>query len=155
MKFPGLAQTVEHRQYMAEVGGSNPSPWTIFSHQKLGLSECPYLERWVVNFRLFSIRLHHWMASDDQRHFHDHPWWYVSFVLSGSYIDRSLDGDVPRATHSIAAYKATHRHSVIIDRPCWTLLFTGRECRVWGFWVNGRFRKRSKYFFIFGHHPCE
>jgi hypothetical protein len=121
----------------------------------LGVATCPYLERWVLDFKLFSIRLHHWLASDDQRHFHDHPWWYLSWVLKGSYVDRSPWGDVRRARWSVKRFPALHRHSVIIDKPCWTLLITGPEKRVWGFWVHGRFRKRNKYFFIFGHHPCE
>jgi hypothetical protein len=108
-----------------------------------------------LNFKLFSIRLHHWISSDDQRHFHDHPWWYWSFVLKGTYIDRSTNGEKLRDTFSLAKYPALHQHSVIIDKHCWTLLLTGAENRIWGFWVNGRFRKRNKYFFIFGHHPCE
>lgn len=42
------------------------------------------------------------------------------------------------------------------DGGCWTVLLTGPEKRVWGFWVNGKFRKRNKYFYEHGHHhPCD
>lgn len=145
----------ERRHNMTKVGSSNLSPRTIFVHEHLGKIECPYLERWVLNLGLFSIRLHHWLASDDQRHFHDHPWWYVSLVLRGSYVDKHANGETMRRTGSVKFFRSTHRHSVIIDRPCWTLLLTGSESRTWGFWVNGRFRKRNKYFYMFGHHPCD
>lgn len=155
MNKPGVAQRESAVCNTTEGGGSNPSPWTMFSHQKLGDPQCHYLERWVLNFYLFSIRLHHWKSSDDLRYFHDHPWWYWSWVLQGSYVDRSPQGEDFRKTHSLKFYPALHRHSVVIDKPCWTLLLTGPHSRTWGFWVDGRFRKRSKYFFIFGHHPCD
>jgi len=128
---------------------------TFFLHDKVGREECPYLERWILDFKIFSIRLHHWMGSDDQRHFHDHPWWYVSWIIKGHYLDRSPEWDHHRKRWSLAAYSALHRHSVIISDPCWSLLLTGAERRIWGFWVNGRFRKRNKYFYLFGHHPCQ
>lgn len=155
MKEPGGSSvgraTGKHNQ---EAERSNRSPRTFFLHEKLGKLECPYLERWALLFYLFSLRLHHWLASDDQRFFHDHGWWYISIVLKGHYIERSPSGCVWRRAGSIAFYPAIHRHSVIVNKPCWTLLITGREKRVWGFWVDGRFRKRNKYFFMYGHHPC-
>jgi len=124
--------------------------------QKLGRPECPYMVRWVINFHFFSIRLHHWIASDDQRNFHDHPWWFWSFVLKGSYVDRTTEGVNVRNNNSFKFFPALHQHTVIVPKSgCWTLLLTGREKRTWGFWVNGRFRKRNRYFYDFQHHPCE
>ena len=124
--------------------------------EKLGNPECPYIKRWVIDFGIFSIRLHHWLSSDDQRHFHDHPWWYLTLVLKGGYTDRNPNGSKRRTIGSLDFYPATHQHTVKVDRGgCWTLLITGREKRVWGFWVKNKFRKRNKYFFEHGHHPCE
>ena len=123
--------------------------------QRLGPDHCPYLVRWVLDFRLFSIRLHHWLNSDDTRHPHDHGWSFISIVLWGSLVDRTEDGDKHRRWLSVSRFKAEHQHMVIIDRPAWTLLITGRDRRVWGYWVNGKFRKRNKYYFEHGHHdPC-
>lgn len=122
----------------------------------LGKPECPYIKRWYIDFGPFSIRLHHWLQSDDQRNFHDHPWWYISFVLSGSYVDRSPSGSTERRPGHLNYYPATHQHTVNVAKGgCWTILITGRESRVWGFWVKNKFRKRNKYFFEHGHHPCE
>lgn len=124
--------------------------------EKLGNPECPYIKRWVIDFWFFSIRLHHWLSSDDQRNFHDHPWWYLSLVLKGGYTDRNPEDSIRRTPGSINFFPATHQHTVLVDKGgCWTLLITGREKRTWGFWVGKRFRKRNKYFFEHGHHPCE
>ena len=108
--------------------------------------------RILIDCGLFSIRLHHWLYSDDTRYPHDHGWDFVSIVLWGSLIDRNESGDEHRRWLSVKKFKAEHRHMVVIDRPAWTLLFCRRERRVWGFWVNDKFRKRNKYFFEYGHH---
>lgn len=124
--------------------------------EKLGRSECPYIERWVLNFHFFSIRLHHFLYSDDTRAPHDHPWWFITFVLKGGYTDRSPENDDYLKRGSIRFRSAHHRHSVIVDPGgVWTLLITGRPKRKWGFWVEGKFRKSNKYFFMYGHPACE
>lgn len=124
--------------------------------ETLGLKECPYIRRWVLDFKLFSIRIHHWISSDDPRHFHDHPWHYVSLVIKGSYIDVSEKGEMYRPRWSIQHYPPLHRHSVKIQPTgCWTIVFTGPEVRQWGFWVNGKFLKRNRYFFDYRPHPCD
>ena len=123
--------------------------------QRLGPDHCPYIERWVFETKLFSIRLHHWFKSDDLRHPHDHAWNFVTIVLKGTITDRAYGKDDFRKRFSIRRYSAEHQHSVVVDKPAWTLLFTGPEIRTWGFWVNGKFRKRNKYFFEHGEHdPC-
>jgi len=128
----------------------------IIWRQKLGLETCPYLVRWVFDFGWFSIRLHHWLKSDDTRNFHDHPWDFVSIVLWGTIIDRTEKGDITRLWLSISKFPAEHQHCAVINKPCWTLLFCGPERRIWGYWVNGKFRKRNKYYYENEHHnPCQ
>lgn len=128
--------------------------------EKLGRPECPYLVRWVLNLWLFSIRLHWWRGSDDQRCFHDHPWWFVSLILWGGYTEHSEDQE--GLTHrsygvgNMLIRNAEWRHSVEVGpRGAITLMITGPERRQWGFWVQGRFLKRNKYFFQNGHHQCD
>lgn len=127
--------------------------------QNLGPDHCPYVTRWVLDFCLFSIRLHYWQKSDDLRHPHDHAWDFISVVLWGSIADRTIvdseRNDEHRPWLSCRFFRAEHQHSVVVDKPCWTLLVTGPERRKWGYWVKGRFRKRNKYYFEHGHHePC-
>lgn len=124
--------------------------------ENLGRPECPYVKRWVLNFGLFSIRLHHWISSDDQRNFHDHAWWYVTFILRGGYLDRSPGSANYIEPGQFAFRRATHQHTVYVPpEGCWSILLTGPEKREWGFWVDGRFVKRNKYFFRFGQHICD
>lgn len=123
--------------------------------QKLGGEACPYVVRWVADFGLFSMRLHHWLRSDDLRHPHDHAWDFISIVLWGSVWDRASGADRRRGWLSISRFRATHQHSVVVGKPAWTLLLTGPERRTWGYWVDGKFRKRNKYYHEHGHHdPC-
>jgi hypothetical protein len=124
--------------------------------QKLGRPECPYIERTYFECKWFSVRLHHWLASDDQRFAHNHPWQWFTLVLAGSYTDVTDKGNQRMIPGRFAFRSADHCHKVKVDKGgCWTLLITGPEKKEWGFFVNGKFRRRNKYFFEWGHHPCE
>ena len=125
-------------------------------NKTLGPDSCPYIRLWMFSCFFFSVRLHHWLHSDDTRHFHDHGWNFISWVISGELIDRTEEGDEIRPQWSLKTFKAEHRHAVVVEQPAWTILLCGREQRQWGFWVNGKFRKRNKYFFEHEHHdPCD
>ena len=133
--------------------------------QRLGFEEKPYLVRWVAAWNKFSVRLHHWLGSDDHRHAHDHSWWFLTIVLWGGYTDSTpiydaagkqaaWETDRLRAG-SIRLRRADHRHYVKLEpgKTAWTLLFTGPHLRTFGFWLNRDKRINSKrYFFRFGHH---
>ncbi|MGV0595662.1 hypothetical protein [Mycolicibacterium porcinum] len=120
----------------------------------------PYLRRWYLIPRnpFINVYLHHFLSSDDDRALHDHPWWFVSLILRGGYIEigESADGKMtalcrtavtdirsPFWRRCIAFRPATHRHRVVLattqqrdDVPCWTLIVTGRRSRTWGFWCQ-------------------
>ena len=129
----------------------------IMWNEKLGLEECPFMIRYGIAFKnLFSIRLHIWKASDDKENFHDHPWWFLTFVLWGSYIDRSPAGRDYLSMGSIRLRSAKHKHTVIMtDKRTVTLMITGPRVRPWGFWVGKKFVRANQYFFKYGHHPCK
>lgn len=154
-----------------KVGGSSPSPrispylewrrgiskhFTIKWGQRLGRSECPYMRRWALVLGLFSIRVHHWYRSDDDRAFHDHPWWFITLVLKGGYTDVSPAGRDHLGLGSIRFRPALHQHTAKVDPGgAWTVILTGPNVRTWGFWINGKFKKSNKWFFERGHHPCD
>ncbi len=124
--------------------------------EKLGKPECPYLVRWVLNLGLFSVRLHHWVRSDDRRHRHDHPWWFITIVLSGGYFDQTDSKDEWLPAGSIRLRKPLHKHIVYVPPGgCWTVLLTGPRLRNWGFYVGKKWKKSNKYFLEHGDHPCE
>lgn len=128
--------------------------------QKLGRSECPYLERWVLNLKIISIRLHHWNYGDDDRAFHDHPWNFWGIVLKGSYIDDNPEGEEEMPQWKTFYRKAEHKHTVKTN-GCWTLLICGPEIREWGFFVLNKsqtnliWHKAKRYFLKNGHHQCQ
>lgn len=131
----------------------NQSCW----NQKLGRPECPYLIRFVLDFYIFSVRVHYWLKSDDERHFHDHSWNFLSIILGGSYVDVSPDGEDKVEFGSIRYRKATHKHYVKVGKDrCLSLLICGFPIRKWGFWVNGRERlmRPLRYFSRYGHPQC-
>ena len=116
--------------------------------------ECHYLTRTVLETPWFSIRLHHWLKSDDQRFPHDHPWWFFSLVLWGSYWDLTEHSATLRKWMTVCYYPHTHKHKVKVSRPCWTLLLTGLVKHRWGFFVDGEFVPKKEYFKKWGHHEC-
>ena len=70
------------------TGSSDLRPFKKFQirwKEKLGYQDCPYLIRWTFIFFGYSIRIHHWIKSDDDRFFHDHSSDLISIVLKGHY----------------------------------------------------------------------
>jgi hypothetical protein len=126
--------------------------------QKLGNPDSPYLYRWVADFNLFSIRLHHWICGDDPRHFHDHPWNFIVFVLKGSYFDVSKNNREEMKRWTVKYRHALHSHTVE-TKGCWTLVLTGPTIRKWGFYIQKASGKTiwiraRRYFFRFKTHQC-
>jgi hypothetical protein len=131
-------------------------------NQLLGEGTCPYLRRWCLITPLGSVRLHRWYASDDDRFMHDHPWWFVTFVLAGGYVDASPKGYERVDAPTVRFRRAHHRHTVHVAEgtTATTVLLTGPEKRRWGFWIkkaNGKpkFLEHRRYFRRFGHHHCD
>ena len=146
-----------------EVGGLNPSPLTKFRpfqirwKEALGRPECPYLYRWTFLFFNFSIRIHHWIRSDDKRFFHDHACDFVSVVLRGRYTNVTPEGAIEVRAGSVWYSRADRRHYLDIPRGgAWTVLSCGRPYRKWGFWTGPRQMMRPlRYFHKFGIPACD
>jgi hypothetical protein len=152
----GVAQRKSAAQITQRSVARNHSPvLTMTWAEKLGLPQCPYVIRWKLEARLGSVRLHHWLKPDDDRAFHDHPWWFATVMLRGCYTDRSPAGDDVLMAGSARVRPALHQHTVIPgEHGAWTLMLTGPKSRAWGFWREGRFLKANKWFARHGHHPC-
>ena len=70
------------------VGSSDTRHFSSFQirwAEKLGYQNNPYLIRWTLILFGYSIRLHHWIKSDDNRFFHDHSADLISIILKGYY----------------------------------------------------------------------
>ena len=81
------------------------------SKEVLGNPECPYLYRWTFIFFGFSIRVHHWIKSDDNRYFHDHACNLISIPLKGYYynVKPAHENDTPTIGNKYMAEDLTKR----------------------------------------------
>jgi hypothetical protein len=126
-------------------------PFQIRWKEALGYADCPYLYRWTFLFFGYSIRLHHWLRSDDRRYFHDHACDFVSIILKGTYTNVTPNGSFKVHTGSIWKGNALGRHYLDIPKEgAWTLLLCGRPYHKWGFYVNGHKWRPLRYFHKFG-----
>lgn len=125
--------------------------WQIRWREPLGRPECPYLYRWTFLFAGFSVRLHHWLRSDDTRFFHDHACNFVSVVLWGRYRNVTPDGTVEVKAPSVWRSDALRQHYLEVPPGgAWTLLLCGRPYHKWGFYVRGHKWRPLRYFSKFG-----
>lgn len=104
-----------------------------------------------------SIRIHHIILPDQDRHLHDHPWNARTFILRGGYNEvrphkkfwSSLDGliealkpegmmHIRRAGDTVALkFGEYHRITEVSEGGVWTLFVTGKYRGTWGFLVDG------------------
>ena len=131
--------------------------------EALGNPECPYLYRWTFLFFGYSIRIHHWLKSDDRRYFHDHGSDLISMIIKGRYINVKPDehgtnnppgGNIymPVKAGQIWKAKAEDKHYLDIPKEgAWTLLFFWPKRRNWGFWDReGHMLRPLEYFHRYG-----
>jgi hypothetical protein len=127
--------------------------------EALGKPECPYLYRWTFLFFGFSIRIHHWIKSDDRRYFHDHGSDLISMIIKGRYTNVKPDENgtnnppggniyIPVKAGQIWKAKAEDKHYLDIPKEgAWTLLFFWPKRRNWGFWDReGHMLRPLEYF---------
>ena len=115
-----------------------------------------YLVRYVLlKTPWFALYLHNILLSDEDRHCHDHPYDFWSFVFRGQYREttqRSVNvaGIFDIRTENRRVYKApalnikqaeTLHRLDLHHGPVWSLVWCGRRRRDWGFqteqgWVD-------------------
>jgi hypothetical protein len=90
-----------------------------------------------------SVRIHHIMREDDDRHLHDHPWNARTILLEGWYTEQRQ--------HLVLKYNRTrtkgytgrllfgeyHRITAVPEVGVWTLFITWKQRGTWGFDVDG------------------
>lgn len=93
--------------------------WQIFSIKRLNIN----------------LYLHKIERADDDKHQHDHPWNFVSLILSGGYVERCGDTVSVRRPGNIAHKICTKTHKVLhlLSKRVYTLVFTYGKRREWGY----------------------
>lgn len=123
----------------------------------IGGAARPYLRRWYLTAwsdyprgskpktlgewftrRLPNVYLHEVLRSDDDRALHDHPWWNLSVILQGGYVEFTIAaGGIHhgkfRAPGSLKLRPPQSAHRLVVSEPCTTLFITGPRVRDWGF----------------------
>jgi hypothetical protein len=122
-----------------------------------------YLRRWWLiprNRFGFNIFLHHFLSSDEDRALHDHPWWNISILLSGSYLEympenvdewiqnKNRKQIVKKRYPLIPIYRninSIHKIELINNKPIWTIFITGPVVREWGFMCPTFWRHNKEF----------
>ncbi|MBW4469204.1 MAG: hypothetical protein KME45_02965 [Stenomitos rutilans HA7619-LM2] len=98
----------------------------------------------------FNLLLHHICRSDHDRALHDHPWHWASLLLTGGYWEYTPEGKFWRGAGSFRMRSAEALHRLELDPEraggeTWTLFFTGKRRRDWGFVQNGVWTQWQEY----------
>ena len=105
----------------------------------------------------FNIYLHEIRHSDEDRHMHDHPWNYTSFILKGSYFEQRMFypnfrvmGSGTYGPQDLLERDSRDVHRLTIKSPVvWTLVITSGRERVWGYqtsqgWIDFKTYRQLK-----------
>ena len=132
-----------------------PSPqWAFMQGYQVTKDGRPFLDRLrVVQTPWFSVLLHRIHGPDPDRDPHDHPWWFASLILSGSYDEllwdhpedigkpaaRDAVGWARKRHHgrfSLMPVKLSQAHQITkVNGVLWTLVLAGRRHGSWRFWT--------------------
>lgn len=140
-------EVVDRLNVRSYLVGSELSAFSL-SDYPIGSNDSVYMKRWILHTPWGDLRLHHILRSDHDRDLHDHPFDFVSFLLTGGYTEwlEAKDGEdcgsdrlVPhhRKWLSIRYVQADTAHRLVLDRPVWTVVWSWPKRRRWGFYVGG------------------
>lgn len=143
-----------NRKYQPVGGDPNWGLWRWHDIIPTGETEV-YLRRlYLVQTPWFGVKLHWIHRPDTDRHLHDHPWWFVSFVLWGGYEEivpyaGDYKGkDIEYRDISWFNFKrATDSHRIVClhESPTLTLVINGPKTRTWGFHTENGFVPWRQY----------
>ena len=116
--------------------------WAVMEGCQVRKHAAPYLDRLcLVQTPLFGVYLHRIHQGDADRDPHDHPWWFVSLVLSGGYVEDIYEDpryvvvpsrDRRRGRWSVGFMRRGHAHQITkVWGVLWTLVLVGPRGRSW------------------------
>lgn len=125
-----------------------------------------HFRRWrILSTPWFSIYIHGIYKADEDLHLHDHPWDYVSIVLKGFFTEKTLNYNFIKDEKGISAWRNASRNEDVIGptriikrkaeqfhtieslhgKSVYTLFFTGKRRREWGYDVDGKWIDHKTY----------
>ncbi len=104
-----------------------------------------YLSRWSLWLPFgLSMKIHKITKPDDDRCEHDHPWWFIRFILYGGYTEQ-INGKLykrlpwrPWAFWRIYPCLPSFRHRItkLPKRVNWSFVICGKSRGRWGFYTK-------------------
>lgn len=144
-----------------KLGSRSSARWSVLRRMVLRRADgVAYLDRIrLVQTPWFGVYLHRFDAPDPGMDLHDHPWPFVTMVLSGGYTEVRCDsrwaspGNRPggclqhRRRFRPKVMRLTEAHTIVeLDRlPTRSLVIVGRRQREWGFYEYGRWTPHAEY----------
>ena len=111
----------------------------------------PYMERFFVlgpHSRApgLTARYHHILTSDSH-HLHDHPWDFISVIITGSYVETTPTSEQEYGPGSVLIRKAEQLHRLTLPegQTAWTFVLVGEVRRRWGFSTDDGWVHWSEY----------
>ena len=116
-----------------------------------------HFKRWGVETPWFGLLVHFIARGDEDKHMHDHPFRFSSYIISGGYYEH-VDGAVipyepgdfirhePGEPHRVELYKDKHGNQI----PCWSFVIIGKRLPTWGYhtekgWVENQAYRKMKH----------
>ncbi len=102
----------------------------------------------------FGIYIHEFFRSDNDT-YHDHPWWFISYLVDGVYFEHRYfpssgreNGKV-RYPGSFIFRQSTHAHRISLFnndpiKPL-SLVVKGRKKRKWGYYVKDIWQPHAEF----------
>lgn len=119
--------------------------WTL----RNGILHVNMVRYYLIKSRYFEVYFHQFI-DDDESVLHDHPWSFLTIILSGGYDEELSDGTMRHLGPGRVVFRdAAHRHRVLIaDRltgRVWTVVATGRRKATWSFFDRKLLSSLSPY----------
>lgn len=111
-----------------------------------------HFRRWrLLSTPWFAIYIHGIYKADEDEHYHDHPWDYISIGLKGYGFEEHYKGG--HVDHNlikpfgVIRRKAEEFHKIesLFKSPIYTLFITGKRRREWGYSYNGSWLDHKTY----------
>lgn len=107
----------------------------------------------ILSLPFFNIYIHHILKSDQDRHMHDHPWNFRSFLLKGSYREEVrypprflvLHSYWHQAGDVIKHDRRDVHHIDLVTPSVWSLVITTGKEHDWGYHTSQGWIQHEEY----------
>ncbi len=111
-----------------------------------------HFKRWrLLATPWLNIYIHGIYEKDEEAHMHDHPWNFLSIILSGGYVEQTEQGFSDRRFLNVKYCKADKTHRIFsLFNNTYTLVITGKKFRNWGYktergWIDFESYRKEKH----------